>query len=1221
MTIWLALLINMALAQPVTNFWQDVAEADIVLPRESHKDIKARQYRLLALDLQGLKSLLEQAPAEFSHAAERNPLWLTLPLPDGSMETFAVEESPIMEPALAARYPNIKTYIGKSLQNADAIARFGYSDLGFHAVILSAKGQVYIDPLVPGQTQYYQSYFTRDAVEEDATWSKNCGVTPPATPLPSESENVLDNRLVTKRSAVAVNLHIYRLAIATSGEFAQRFGATTKGQVMMNVVNILNKANAVFENDVAIRLTLVENTDAVFYLDLQTDPFTDGSSVTASYQQVPAILDANIGMNNYDVGHALIAGCGSGVVGIGGGDACNNNGMNTGNYKGFGISCIFNVNVSSIEIFAHELGHQFSAQHTWSNCPGNEGQLASGSAYEPGGGSTIMSYTNACDDQSIQETADAYFHTKSLQEIISYSRTGAGASCANVVATDNDEPVVTLPYKNGFYIPISTPFELTALATDENGDTPTYCWEQFDLGPLSPIGNPSGNAPSFRSFAPTTSPTRVFPRIENIINNTSSSVEVLPTYDRTLSFRCTVRDNHSGSGASVWKQVQFQSTSSAGPFLVLHPNEDTVKWTAGSYAQVRWDVAKTNNNLVNCQAVTIRLSLDGGLTYPITLVEAVPNNGWTMVPVPNTLTTKARIRVEAADNIFFDISNQNFEIQAAIQAGYTLAVAPRTIQKHCLPEPLQFTISSEAFLGFNESISLEIVDTFPNEVTATLSKTSIQPSENAVITVAFSKQLEGTFNFQVKATATSGQTITIPVSFSTISNDFSTLRMLTPTDGQTGIVLSSTFTWNKVSTATQYDFELATSPAFGETVIASEIELADTFYTPEVFFEENTLYFWRIRPYNKDCNNLGEYLEPFAFHTATVQCEETQSTNVPINISGTGLPTINSTLNVTKSGVINDINIPFIKANYQPVKSLRVTLISPAGTEVNLFDQNCGTTLKFETGFDDESPTGIVCPPDDRLVVRPVQALSAFKGQNTAGTWTLRIKVVTAGFGGGGALESWGVEFCSTLSPNSPFVVKNDTLFVPPAMTNTFTINDLEVQDSDNPPAELTYTIVTLPQHGILKLNNNPLSVGDTFTQLDINNLQLKYTHNGDDTIFDSFAFVVQDGTGGFLATQRANIKMDENAVVDANNILTANAIQIYPNPARDVLNISFDQAPSNPVVISLYNVHGQELLRQHFDQAGNQLQLRIAALASGIYFVALRTESDMLTQKVHIQK
>ncbi|MBK7870758.1 MAG: hypothetical protein IPJ74_08740 [Saprospiraceae bacterium] len=931
----------------------------------------------MALDLEGFTNILRQAPMEFTRQAAQNPLLMTLPLPDGTLETFEIVESPIMESELAARYPHIKTYKGVAVSNRLTTVRFGLTGRGFHASIQSPQGNIYIDPLFKNQTQYYQAYYTRDAIQDDDANQLSCGVTD-AHNQTQESDNepiTLDQQLLQPRSGVPVVLHRYRLAVATSGEFAQRFGATTKAQVMDVVVNILNIANGVFEKDVAIRLMLINNTDNVFYLNTTTDPFVDGSSISDSYGQVPAILNANIGIDNYDVGHGFIAGCGAGVVGIGGGRVCNNN-ANNGSFKGFGASCFFNLGTSVIEVFTHEMGHQFSAQHTWSNCPGSEGQLASASAYEPGAGSTIMSYSNACGDQNFQGDADSYFHTKSLEEIISYSRTGTGAGCATKLQTDNNEPEVTLDYPFNFYIPISTPFELTATATDENEDMLTYCWEQFDLGPLSAIGSPNGDAPTFRSFAPIASPTRVFPRIQNIINNTSTNVEVLPTYDRNLTFRCTVRDNHPGSGVSVWQQAKFRSTSSAGPFLVLHPNEDTVKWTAGSYAQVRWDVAKTNNNLVNCQSVNIKLSLDGGLTYPITLVEAAPNNGSAMVPVPAVMSVSARIRVEAADNIFFDISNQNFQIQAATQAAYTLNVAPRTVQKHCLPAPLQFNISSQAFLGFNSPISLEIIDTLPNDVEISLSKTSILPSEGAVLTINFTKQIEGIFNIQVKGTTSGGQSISIPVSLSTISNDFSASKMLTPSDGQVGIVLSTTFRWNKVTATARYDFELATSPAFGATVITSAFGIQDTFFTPTIFFEENQLYFWRIRPYNEDCDDTGQFLEPFAFHTATVQCQQTQSTNVPVNISGSGLPTINSTLNVTTQGIISDINIPLIKANYQPVKSLRVSLISPAGTEVNLFDQNCGNTIKLETGFDDDSPTAIICPPDDKMVVRLAGAFS-----------------------------------------------------------------------------------------------------------------------------------------------------------------------------------------------------------------------------------------------------
>ena len=65
--------------------------------------------------------------------------------------------------------------------------------------------------------------------------------------------------------------------------------------------------------------------------------------------------------------------------------------------------------------------------------------------------------------------------------------------------------------------------------------------------------------------------------------------------------------------------------------------------------------------------VNIKLSLDGGFTYPITLLEDTDNDGSAFVTVPDAVTTQARVRIEAADNIFFDISNQNFPIEAATE--------------------------------------------------------------------------------------------------------------------------------------------------------------------------------------------------------------------------------------------------------------------------------------------------------------------------------------------------------------------------------------------------------------------------------------------------------------------------------------------------------------------------------------------------------------------------
>ena len=385
------------------------------------------------------------------------------------------------------------------------------------------------------------------------------------------------------------------------------------------------------------------------------------------------------------------------------------------------------------------MGHQLSAAHPWSNCtpfwngtdPDGNDQLSDGNAYEPGSGSTIMSYVGACGVNNVQSSGDDYLHVNSIESIQSYSREGAG-TCAMVFPTDNFDPDVVIPFGDGLRIPISTPFQLTAVASDVNpDDTLTYCFEQYDLGPISPLGSPIGNAPAFRSYLPTENPTRIFPRIGTIVNNFSNKTEVLPTYARDLTFRCTVRDSKWGGGGTVWDEIAFESVETAGPFLVMHPNVNQT-FEVGEYVEVTWDVANTDSTPVNCQYVNILLSTNGGYEYPISLAQNVANTGSYTVVIPNELTGLARVKIEAADNIFFDISNVNFKIEAPSTPGFSVSSGPY-FQKVCLPELPMVNINTLSLLDYDSLIYFEAIG-LPAGATAEFSANPIMPSEDATLT-------------------------------------------------------------------------------------------------------------------------------------------------------------------------------------------------------------------------------------------------------------------------------------------------------------------------------------------------------------------------------------------------------------------------------------------------------------------------------------------------------
>ena len=558
------------------NLWQDIDESQIVSTGERY--IIPQQFRTIKLDVAGMQNFLSTAPMENSDAAKTNTLTLSLPMPDGSMQRFAVVESPVMAPELAAKYPEIKTYMGKGIDDVYASVRFDLTPLGFHAMIQSANGNVFIDPYALGDTENFISYYTKDFSNDQKTFE--CEVI--------SDENRLQELNYLKESMVLTptgpQLRTYRLAVACTGEYAAFFGGTVP-LALAAVVTSVNRVNGVYEKEVAVRMVLVANNDTLIFTNASTDPYTNNNGSTMLGQN-QTTFDARIGSANYDIGHVFSTG-GGGVAYLG---VICVNGSKARGVTGSGAPV---GDPFDIDYVAHEMGHQYSGNHSFNGSSGScsGGNRNGSTAYEPGSGSTIMAYAGICSPQNLQNNSDPYFHVVNFDEIVAYTNFGSGNGCAVITNTGNGAPTVTVP-SGGFYIPKSTPFSLTGSATDPNSDPLTYCWEEYDLGPAGAPGTPSGNAPIFRSWNPTTSPTRYFPRLVNLLNNTTVIGEILPTYARTLTFRLTARDNKLGGGGVNYAQMQFNVDGNSGPFLVTSPNTN-VTWAGESSQTVTWNVANT----------------------------------------------------------------------------------------------------------------------------------------------------------------------------------------------------------------------------------------------------------------------------------------------------------------------------------------------------------------------------------------------------------------------------------------------------------------------------------------------------------------------------------------------------------------------------------------------------------------------------------------------------
>ncbi|MET4076349.1 reprolysin-like metallopeptidase [Hymenobacter sp. UYCo722] len=676
-------LASVAQAQqrPAPNFFTADAAAKSAAAK-SRLTPALRHAQALSLDVPGLRAALATAPPETQATAA--PLVLALPLPDGSTARFALREAPVMEPELAAKFPGIKTYAGVGLDDAAATVRLDLSPQGFHAQVLTDDGNsFYIDPATATDARRCLSFYRRDMDRAAAgAGSFSCGFKP----------SLADKQATAQRQAAAAKtnattagrkdkllLRTYRLALANTPEYALTKGNTAAG-VMAGEVATVNRVVGVYERELAVRLVLVRHNDRLIFLSgtgpqppTPYDNF-DGGAMLAENQ---ANIDQLIGPNHYDIGHVVSTG-GGGIAGLG--VVCND-GLKaegvTGSPSPVG-------DAFDIDYVAHEMGHQFAGNHTFNGEAGScgGGNRNPGTAFEPGSGSTIMAYAGICTSANdLQPNSDPFFHTGNYEEMRAFIESG---TCAVATPTGNTAPLVSGP-ANGKTLPVGTPFKLKAQAGDDDDNAVTYLWEEIDLGPADAPNDPQvagRTVPLFRSFVPSASRTRYFPRLSDLLNNTTVFGERLPTVSRTLKFRCTARTAQSGPSGVVGSvayttPVELGVTRSAGPFALTAPNT-AVTWVGGSAQAITWNVANTTAAPVSCARVSIRLSLNGGLTYPTVLADDEPNDGSAVVLVPRLAAANphARLMVEAADNYFFDISNTDFTIVPAVASPTISSFSP-----------------------------------------------------------------------------------------------------------------------------------------------------------------------------------------------------------------------------------------------------------------------------------------------------------------------------------------------------------------------------------------------------------------------------------------------------------------------------------------------------------------------------------------------------------------
>lgn len=710
------------------------------------------EFKLFNLDLASMKQqLYKVVDNAVSHTAI-----ISLPNADGGFENFEIVEASNFDPALQARFPQIRAFSGKGITDRTATLKLSYSPQGIQTMLFRNNGK---------PNEFIETYSADGHTYAVFKSNRKIGQLPWTCSTPeADMANEITGKVVNSNFTNSSDgkLRTMRLAQSCNAEYSNWFGATSSADVALVLAGFnatLTRCNGVYEKDFALHLNLIPNTDQVIFYNPSTDPYTTMGNWN---NQLQSTLTSIIGEANYDIGHMFGASGGGGNAGCIGCVCVNGQ-------KGRGITSpadgIPQGDNFDIDYVAHEVGHQLGANHTFSMS--NEG---TGVNKEVGSGITVMGYAGITSQDVAPHSIDI-FHEASIQQV---QVNLAGKACPIVtdITAVNATPVVA-PVSN-FTIPISTPFALTGSATDANaGDVLTYCWEQNDnsttTGNASVASPTKLTGPNWLSFLPTTSPTRLFPRLSTILTGANitpcfpggdaiANIEALSSVSRNLNFRLTVRDNSVYSstppikiGQTSYTDMIVTVSNTVGPFLISTQNT-AVSYAGGSTQTLSWSVNGTTGAPTNTSDVKISWSTDQGQTFT-TLIASTPNDGTEDIVIPGIITTQARVKVEAIGNIYFDINNANITVTAPPTGFSFNSPAPTNI--NCASaNPATVTLGTVSNGGFNTPINLSATSGVPSGTTVSFSPNPVIPGNNAVVTLNNANTLTpGTYDINVQGVA------------------------------------------------------------------------------------------------------------------------------------------------------------------------------------------------------------------------------------------------------------------------------------------------------------------------------------------------------------------------------------------------------------------------------------------------------------------------------------
>ena len=107
----------------------------------------------------------------------------------------------------------------------------------------------------------------------------------------------------------------------------------------------------------------------------------------------------------------------------------------------------------------------------------------------------------------------------------------------------------------------------------------------------------------------------------------------------------------------------------------------------------------------------------------------------------------------------------------------------------------------------------------------------------------------------------------------------------------------------------------------------------------------------------------------------------------------------------------------------------------------------------------------------------------------------------------------------------------------------------------------------------------------------------------------------------GETGTYQMDISVTREAVLGVNDTDGAERVAVYPNPARDYINIDYSSLDGPVEEVSLLSMDGRAVLVKYPERTQRQSRLLVGSIAEGLYVLQLHTGNGVITKKVIISR